>query len=40
MRSEYCQIPDPRDMKEEEFRKVRNLIEEKVKAILEKIAIT
>lgn len=28
------QIPDPREMNEEEFRKVRNLIEEKVKELL------
>lgn len=29
------QIPDPRDMNETEFRKVRDLIEQKVKALLE-----
>src|SRR5829696_7499104 len=28
------QIPDPRNMNEEDFRKVRDLIEEKVKALL------
>jgi protein-tyrosine-phosphatase len=28
------QIPDPKNMTEEEFRKVRNLIEEKVKNLL------
>ncbi len=37
---EDWQIPDPRDMSEEEFRTVRNLIEEKVKAVLEKIGST
>ena len=31
-------IPDPRDMNEEDFRKVRDLIEQKVKALLKKIA--
>lgn len=31
-------IPDPRDMNEEDFRKVRDLIEEKVKKLLETIA--
>ncbi len=31
------QIPDPRDMNEDDFRKVRDLIEQKVKDILEKI---
>lgn len=30
-------IPDPRNMNEDEFRQVRNLIEEKVKALLDKI---
>ncbi len=28
------QIPDPRDMNEEEFRKVRDLVKEKVKDLL------
>ncbi len=28
------QIPDPREMNEEDFRKVRNLVEEKVKNLL------
>lgn len=31
------QIPDPRDMKEEDFRRVRTLIEEKVKALLQEL---
>jgi arsenate reductase (thioredoxin) len=31
------QIPDPRDMNEEDFRKVRDLIEEKVNTLLKKI---
>ena len=31
------QIPDPRDMNEKDFRKVRDLIEQKVKEILEKM---
>lgn len=31
------QIPDPRDMNEEDFRKVRDLIEAKVKEVLEKL---
>jgi protein-tyrosine-phosphatase len=31
------QIPDPRNMNEEDFRKVRDLIEEKVKALLQSI---
>lgn len=30
-------IPDPRNMNEEEFRQVRDLIEGKVKALLEKV---
>lgn len=30
-------IPDPRNMNEDEFRQVRNLIEEKVKLLLQKI---
>lgn len=30
-------IPDPRNMNEDEFRQVRNLIEEKVKSLLQKI---
>ncbi len=32
------QIPDPRDMNEEEFRGVRTLIEEKVKALLQELS--
>ena len=32
------QIPDPRDMNEEDFRGVRNLIEEKVKGLLQELA--
>jgi protein-tyrosine-phosphatase len=31
------QIPDPREMNEDDFRKVRNLIEEKVKDLLEQL---
>lgn len=31
------QIPDPKEMNEEDFRKVRNLIEEKVKALLQEL---
>jgi protein-tyrosine-phosphatase len=31
------QIPDPREMNEEDFRKVRNLVEEKVKALLQEL---
>lgn len=31
------QIPDPREMNEEDFRNVRNLIEEKVKALLQEL---
>jgi arsenate reductase len=31
------QIPDPREMNEEEFRKVRDMIEEKVKELLKEI---
>lgn len=31
------QIPDPREMNEEDFRKVRDLIEQQVKDVLEKI---
>ena len=31
------QIPDPRDMSEEDFRKVRNLIEQKVKELLQQL---
>ena len=31
------QIPDPRDMNEEDFRKVRSLVEEKVKALLQEL---
>ena len=34
---EDWQIPDPRDMNEEDFRKVRDLIEQKVKEVLAKI---
>lgn len=33
-------IPDPREMNETEFRKVRDLIEEKVMALLERIQAT
>ncbi len=33
-------IPDPRDMDETQFREVRDLIEQKVKALLEKILQT
>ena len=33
------QIPDPREMNEVDFRKVRDLIEQKVKVLLEKIAV-
>jgi protein-tyrosine-phosphatase len=33
-RREEWQIPDPREMPPEEFRAVRNLIEQKVKALL------
>jgi arsenate reductase len=32
------QIPDPKHMEEEDFRKVRDLIEEKVKELLESIS--
>jgi protein-tyrosine-phosphatase len=31
------QIPDPRDMNEEDFRKVRDLIEQKVKELLQEL---
>ncbi len=31
------QIPDPRDMNEEDFKKVRNLVEEKVKDLLREL---
>lgn len=34
---EDWQIPDPRDMNEDDFRKVRDLIEEKVSSLLQKI---
>lgn len=34
---EDWQIPDPRTMEEAEFRKVRDLIEQKVKEVLQKI---
>jgi protein-tyrosine-phosphatase len=34
---EDWQIPDPRNMDEQEFRAVRDIIAEKVKALLEKI---
>lgn len=34
------QIPDPRNMNEEDFRKVRNLIEEKVKALTQELLHT
>lgn len=33
-------IPDPRDMDETQFREVRDLVEQKVKALLEKILET
>lgn len=33
-------IPDPKNLDKDEFRKVRNLIEEKVKELLEKIKIS
>ncbi len=33
-RREEWQIPDPREMPPEEFQTIRNLIEEKVKALL------
>ncbi len=36
---EDWQIPDPRDMNEEDFRSVRDLIESKVKEVLEKIPV-
>lgn len=36
-RREEWQIPDPRDMMPEKFREVRDLIEAKVKALLESI---
>lgn len=34
---EDWQIPDPREMNEEDFRKVRDLIEQKVKEVLKKL---
>lgn len=34
LRREDWQIPDPRDLPEEEFREIRNLIERKVKELL------
>lgn len=34
------QIPDPKEMSEEDFRRVRNLIEEKVKQLLEELQHT
>jgi len=34
------QIPDPKDMNEADFREVRNLIEEKVKSLLEQLQHT
>lgn len=34
------QIPDPREMNEDEFRKVRDLIEEKVKALTQELLQT
>jgi len=34
---EDWQIPDPKEMPPEEFRRVRNLIEEKVKTLLKKV---
>lgn len=33
------QIPDPRDMNEEEFRKVRDLVKEKVKDLLASLTV-
>jgi arsenate reductase len=33
-RREECAIPDPKELPDEEFRKVRDLIEEKVKELL------
>lgn len=36
---EDWEIPDPRDMNEDDFRKVRNLIEEKVKDLLEHLRL-
>ncbi len=34
------QIPDPRNMNEEDFRKVRDLIAEKVKALTQELLLT
>lgn len=34
------QIPDPRNMNEEAFRQVRNLIEEKVKTLLQQLGVS
>ena len=34
------QIPDPKEMNEEDFRKVRNLIEQKVKELLQQLPQT
>jgi arsenate reductase len=34
------QIPDPREMNEEDFRKVRNLVEQKVKELLRELQHT
>jgi protein-tyrosine-phosphatase len=34
------QIPDPKEMKEEDFRNVRNLIEQKVKELLQELPHT
>ena len=36
---EDWEIPDPRDMNEDDFRRVRNLIEEKVKNLLERLRL-
>jgi protein-tyrosine-phosphatase len=34
------QIPDPKEMNEEDFRKVRSLIEQKVKELLQELPHT
>jgi len=39
-RREDWQIPDPREMPPEEFRNVRDLIEQKVRALLSELAIS
>ncbi|MBA4190736.1 MAG: arsenate reductase ArsC [Planctomycetaceae bacterium] len=38
-RREDWNIPDPKELPEEEFRKVRDLIEEKVKALLAELGV-